>query len=67
MKIDKWTLAHLQQHLQYAIDLEFWTIPFYMSALYSIVDRTSDAFQYVQSVVNQEMLHLQLAANVANA
>jgi hypothetical protein len=67
MKIDKWTLTHLQQHLQYAIALEFWTIPFYMSALYSIVDRTSDAFQYVQSVVNQEMLHLQLAANVANA
>ena len=67
MKIDKWTLAHLQQHLQYAVDLEFWTIPFYMSALYSIVDRTSDAFQYVQSVVNQEMLHVQLAANVANA
>lgn len=67
MKIDKWTLAHLRQHLQYAIDLEFWTIPFYMSALYSIVDRTSDAFQYLQSVVNQEMLHVQLAANVANA
>jgi hypothetical protein len=67
MKVDKWTLAHLQQHLQYAIDLEFWTIPFYMSALYSIVDRTSDAFQYVQSVLNQEMLHVQCAANIANA
>jgi hypothetical protein len=67
MKVDKWTLAHLQEHLQYAIDLEFWTIPFYMSALYSIVDRTSEAFQFVQSVVNQEMLHVQCAANVANA
>lgn len=67
MKIDKWTLAHLKQHLQYAVDLEFWTIPFYMSALYSIVDRTSDAFQYVQSVVNQEMLHVQCASNIANA
>jgi hypothetical protein len=67
MKVDKWTLIHLQQHLQYAVDLEFWTIPFYMSALYSIVDRTSDAFQFVQSVVNQEMLHVQCAANVANA
>jgi len=67
MKIDKWTLPHLKQHLQFAIDLEFWTIPFYMSALYSIVDRTSDAFQFVQSVVNQEMLHVQLAANIANA
>lgn len=67
MKVDKWTLAHLQQHLQYAIDLEFWTIPFYMSALYSIIDRTSLPFQFVQSVVNQEMLHLQSAANIANA
>jgi len=67
MKIDRWTLAHLRQHLQFAVDLEFWTIPFYMSALYSIVDRTSDAFQFVQSVVNQEMLHVQLASNIANA
>lgn len=66
-KIDKWTLPHLQQHIQYAVDLEFWTVPFYMSALYSIVDRTSDAFQMVQSVVNQEMLHIQLASNIANA
>jgi hypothetical protein len=67
VKIDKWTLSHLHDHLQYAVGLEFWTIPFYMSALYSIVNRTSDAFQFVQSVVNQEMLHVQLASNVANA
>ena len=66
-KNDKWTITNLREHIQYAVDLEFWTIPFYMSALYSIVDRTSEAFQLVQSVVNQEMLHVQLAANVANA
>ncbi len=66
-KNDKWTITLLRKHIQYAVDLEFWTIPFYMSALYSIVDRTSEAFQLVQSVVNQEMLHVQLAANVANA
>jgi hypothetical protein len=64
---DDWTIAHLRAHLQYAADLELWTIPFYMSALFSIVDRTSAAYQLVQSVVHQEMLHLQLAANVANA
>jgi hypothetical protein len=64
---EQWTIEHLRAHLQYAIDLEFWTIPFYMSAMYSIVDRTSDAFQLIQSVVNQEMLHVQLAANLANA
>ena len=67
LKIDKWTISHLHDHLQYAVDLEFWTVPFYMSALYSIVDRASDAFQFVQSVVNQEMLHVQLASNIANA
>jgi hypothetical protein len=64
---EQWTIAHLRQHLQYAVDLEFWTIPFYMSAMYSIVDRTSDAFQLIQSIVNQEMLHVQLASNLANA
>jgi len=64
---DQWTIGHLRDHLQYAVNLEFWTIPFYMAAMLSIVDRTSSAFQLVQSIVNQEMLHLQLASNVANA
>jgi hypothetical protein len=64
---EDWTIEHLRAHLQYAVDLELWTIPFYMSALLSIVDRSSSAYQLVQSVVNQEMLHLQLASNVANA
>lgn len=62
-----WTPKNLKAHIQYAVDLEFWTIPFYMSAMYSIKDRTSDAFQLIQSVVNQEMLHLQSASNIANA
>jgi hypothetical protein len=64
---DDWTIGHLRAHLQYAVDLEFWTIPFYTSSLFSIVDRSSAAYQRVQSVVHQEMLHLQLASNVANA
>lgn len=64
---DEWTIEDLHTHLQYAVDLELWTIPFYMSSLFSIVDRSSTAYQLVQSVVNQEMLHLQLASNIANA
>lgn len=64
---EDWTIRHLRAHLQYAVDLELWTIPFYMSALFSIVDRSSAAYQLVQSVVHQEMLHLQLASNIANA
>lgn len=64
---DDWTLGHLRDHLQAAVDLEFWTIPFYMSAMYSVVDRTSEAVQLIQTIVNQEMLHVQLASNIANS
>lgn len=69
MKIthDNWTIDHLRDHLQAAVDLEFWTIPFYMSAMYSIKDRSSNAYQMIRTVVNQEMLHLQSASNIANA
>ncbi|MDC1162135.1 ferritin-like domain-containing protein [Tenacibaculum sp.] len=62
-----WTLDHLKVHLQSAVDLEFWTIPFYMSAMYSIKDKSSDSYQLIRTVVNQEMLHLQCAANIANS
>lgn len=63
----KWDLPHLRRHIQYAVDLELWTIPFYMSAMYSIRDPTTEAYQLIQSIVYQEMLHLQLAANISNA
>jgi hypothetical protein len=62
-----WNRATLHKHLQAAVDLEFWTIPFYMSAMYSIVEPSDPAYQLTQSVVFQEMLHVQTAANVANA
>jgi hypothetical protein len=64
---DQWTLNQLQDHLQAAVDLEFWTIPFYMSAMYSIKNPGDQAYQAILSVVNQEMLHVQLATNLANA
>lgn len=66
-KIPKWDIDNLQGHLQAAVDLEFWTIPFYLSALYSIKDPASEAYQLIQSVAYQEMLHVELAANLANA
>jgi hypothetical protein len=66
-KAEDWTLEQLQQHLQDAVDLEFWTIPFYMSAMYSIKDAGTAAYQAILSIVNQEMLHVQLASNLANA
>ena len=62
-----WTLPHLHSHLQAVVDLEVWTVPYYMAAMYSITDRTSDAYQLVQDVVHEEMLHVQLASNIANS
>ncbi|WDE09955.1 ferritin-like domain-containing protein [Thalassomonas haliotis] len=69
-KVDKdqdWTLEQLQEHLQWAVDIELYTIPFYMAAMYSIKDQGSEARRLLRSVVNQEMLHMQCAANIANA
>ncbi len=65
--LPKWDLPHLQNHLQYAVDLEFWTIPFYMAAMYSIKDPSLEAYRLIQSVVYEEMLHVQMAGNIANA
>lgn len=67
LSTEEWNIDHLHQHLQAAVDLELWTIPFYMSAMYSVVEKTSETYQLIRTVVNQEMLHLQSAANIANA
>jgi Ferritin-like len=67
LRDEQWNLGHLHGHLQAAAGLEAWTIPYYMSAMFSIVSRSTPAYQLIQSVVHQEMLHLQLVANVANA
>src|SRR4051812_42993234 len=62
------SLASLQEHLQWAIELEHFTIPPYLCALYSLdPDRNADAVEVVASVMIEEMLHLTLAANILNA
>ena len=57
-------LTNLQQQLQQAIQLEFYTIPLYSTTLYSITDRNSPAYQAIRDVVMQEMLHMVQAANI---
>jgi Ferritin-like len=62
------TLESLQEHLQWAIELEHFTIPPYLCALYSLdPDRNAEAVEVVASVLIEEMLHLTLAANLLNA
>lgn len=66
-RVSRWTLADVHAHLEYAVNLEMWTIPYYMTVMYSIEDVSQPAFRLVQSVVYQEMLHAELAANVYNS
>ena len=61
-------LDELREHLQYAIGVELTTIPAYLCALYTIEEGTNTAaYEVIQSVVLEEMLHMALAANVLNA
>ena len=63
------TLESLYQHLQWAIEVEHFTIPPYLCALYSIPERGDnvESARIIQSVVMEEMLHMTLVANIMNA
>lgn len=58
------TKAQLQQAAQLAIQVEFTTIPAYLTALYSITDTASNAYQTLRSVAMEEMFHVNQAANI---
>ena len=62
--VEKCTKIDLQGQLQTAIQLEFATIPLYLTALYSIRDGCNrEIYALIRSVVIQEMLHMTQAAN----
>lgn len=54
----------LQEAAQLAIQIEFTTIPAYLTALYSISEPASTAYQLLRSVVMEEMFHVNQAANL---
>lgn len=63
----QWTKELVQEHAQTAVKVELYTLPFYLTALASIKDKKSDAYKSVLSICIEEMLHLQLAANLCIA
>ncbi|MBX3743952.1 MAG: ferritin-like protein [Verrucomicrobiae bacterium] len=52
---------------QLALQVEFATIPVYLTGMYSIADRSCAAYQTLRSVVMEEMFHANLAANLVVA
>src|SRR3977135_3084574 len=55
------TLESLREHLQWAIELEHFTLPPYLCALYSLdAARNPGATEVVASVLVEEMLHMTL-------
>ena len=61
-------LTELRTLFQKALELEFFTLPPYLCALYSIPDgKNLESVKVLQSVVMEEMLHMALVANVLNA
>ena len=58
-------LVRLQEQLQIAVQLEFYTIPLYLTSLYSIVDNCNTiAYGLMKNIVLQEMLHMTQVANI---
>jgi hypothetical protein len=67
-QLDASTLDGVHAALQAAIRLEHATIPPYLYALYSLdQDRNIAAAAILRSVVDEEMAHLTMAANILNA
>ena len=71
---ESWNKADLFRHIQHAIAIELWTVPLYLTALYSIKGLDTlkhhqypSAAKLLFSVVAQEMLHLELVCNISNA
>ncbi len=69
-----WTKSDLHHHLQHSLNLELWTIPLYLTALYSIKGLKNlkhyeypEAAKLILTVLIQEMLHLELVCNTCNA
>ena len=62
---DTCMLEDLQTQLQTALELEFATIPLYLTSLYSFGENCNlEADELITSVVRQEMLHFAQAANL---
>ena len=58
-------MDELKDQLQLAMQLEFYTVPTYLTTLYSIVDGCNiEIYNTIREIVMQEMMHFAQAANL---
>ncbi|HEY9302122.1 MAG TPA: ferritin-like domain-containing protein [Phormidium sp.] len=67
-----WTKELVQEHARVAVMVEMYTLPFYLTVLSSIknpdpVNKLPNSYYSILSICIEEMLHLQLAANLCIA
>ena len=62
-----WTKELVQEHAKAAVMVEVYTLPFYLTVLSSIKDKEYSGYRSILSICIEEMLHLQLAANLCIA
>jgi hypothetical protein len=63
----KWSKELVQEHAKAAVSVELYTLPIYITALASIKDKASESYALIRSVMMEEMLHLELSANLCLA
>lgn len=64
---DSRDLSWLRESLQSAIELEFATLPVYLSGMWSIKKQGGEVYDLIKSVAIEEMLHMGLACNMLKA
>jgi hypothetical protein len=60
-------LAWIKQSLQSAIELEYATLPLYLSAMFSLEVQNYTAYNAIRSVAMEEMVHMAIACNMLAA
>jgi hypothetical protein len=60
-------LVWIKQSLQSAIELEYATLPLYLSAMFSLEVQNYTAYNTIRSVAMEEMVHMAIACNMLAA
>ena len=67
MANSQWTKKLVQQHARVAVAIELYTVPFYTTVMTSIKEKDSEACKILRGILIEEMMHMQLAANLCLA